>query len=85
MPIFVDLGNNTKQTLERGISVVQTQAQNDFPFLDSLPLHAGKIIRNEFDTNIIARMILSEEKTSLITTNITENLGLLQSLTKKGF
>jgi len=77
------LGNNAKKTLTDTISVVQIQAQNDFPFLNHLPLNIGKIVRDEFDTKMIADMVLSQEKTSLITANISENIGLIQSLTQK--
>ncbi|MFA6080145.1 MAG: AI-2E family transporter [Candidatus Gracilibacteria bacterium] len=85
IPLFVDLGNNAKQTLSRGVSAVELQAQNNFPFLDTLPFHAGKIIRNEFDTKMIADMIVSKEKTTLITTNLSDNIGFIQSFTQKGF
>jgi predicted PurR-regulated permease PerM len=85
IPIFVDLGNNAKSTLGRGIDSLYAQAENDFPFLDALPFNAGTIIRNEFSTEMIADMILNEEKTTLITENISENIGVIQSLTQKGF
>gem|GEM_PF-2628099 len=85
MPIFIDLGNNTKQALERGIDTIQIQAEGNFPFLDLLPLGTGNIIRNEFDTEMFAKMILSEEKTSLITNNLSNNMGLIQSITQKSF
>ncbi len=85
VPIFIDLGNNAKQTLERGLEVIRIQAESDFPFLNSLPLHAGNIIRNEFDTQMIAKIVLSEEKSSLITTNLSDNIGIIQSLTQKSF
>lgn len=85
VPIFIDLGNNTKQTISNGISAIKIQAQNDFPLLDSLPFHAGNVVRNEFDTKMLANIILSNEKTTLITENISDNIGLIQSLTQKSF
>jgi predicted PurR-regulated permease PerM len=84
IPIFVDLGNNAKATLGRGIDSLYVQAENDFPFLDALPFNAGTIIRNEFSTEMIADMILNEEKTSLITENISDNIDIIQSITQKG-
>lgn len=74
VPIFIDLGNNTKQSLEKGIEIIQVQAESNFPFLDTLPLQAGKIIRNELDTQMIANMILNKEKTTLITDTLPNNL-----------
>lgn len=85
IPIFVDLGNNAKTTLMNGIKAVEIQAQNDFPLLDKLPLKAGNIIRDELNTKMIADMILSKEKTMLITENLSENIGFIQSLTQRGF
>jgi predicted PurR-regulated permease PerM len=85
LPIFVDLGNNTKETIKRGITSLYVQAENDFPFLNALPLDTGKIIRNEFDTNMIADIILNKEKTIVITENLTNNIDVIQSLTKRGF
>jgi predicted PurR-regulated permease PerM len=85
IPIFVDLGNNAKETLGRGIDSLYIQAENDFPFLDTLPLESGKIIRDQFDTEMIADMILHKEKTTLITENLSGNIDVIQSLTQKGF
>lgn len=83
IPIFIDLWNNTKLTLERGLITLQNQAENDFPFLDRLPLNLESVIRNEIDTKMIANVILSEERSDFITNNITDNIGLIQSLTQK--
>lgn len=85
IPIFIDLGNNAKETLGRGVNSLYVQAENDFPFLNALPFHAGNIVRNEFDTQVIANMILNKEKTAIISENLSNNIGIIQSLTQKGF
>ncbi len=53
---------------------MQNQAENNFPFLDTLPFQTGKIIRNELDTQMIATMILNKEKAVLSTDTISNNL-----------
>jgi len=85
IPIFVDIGNNTKQAIQEGINSVQIQAQSDFPFLNSLPFNTGTIIRNEFDTQILSKMILSGDKTTLITNNLFNNVDAVKALFQKGF
>lgn len=85
IPIFTDLGNNTKEMISRSILTIETQAKDNFPFLDKLPLDLWRMIKNEFDTTMIADIILSGQKTSLITENIADNIDLIQSLTQKSF
>lgn len=85
VPIFVDLGNNTKQALGRWVETIQAQVQDNFPFLDTLPLNAGKMIRNQFDTQTLSDFLLSKEKSAASTSALLGNIDSIQSFAQKWF
>jgi len=62
---------------------VQLQIQDNFPFLDTLPLNTGKIIRNQFDTQTLSDFLLSKEKTTLPTNALLGNIDSIQAFAQQ--
>jgi len=65
------------------VETIQAQVQDNFPFLDTLPLNAGKMIRNQFDTQTLSDFLLSKEKSAASTSALLGNIDSIQSFAQK--
>lgn len=84
IPLFVGLAEDSKAYVVRTISFVELQATHNFPLLNSLPFHAGDLVRREVDLTKISGLLLDNNRAQLITTNLVKNIDTLKNLAQEG-
>lgn len=83
VPLFVGLAEDSKAYVVRSITYIEVQAQQGFPVIDSLPLHAGDLIRREIDISKATNFILGNDRAQLITNNLVKNIDTLKNIAQQ--
>ena len=80
IPLFVGLAEDSKAYIVRSIDSMETQAQKNFPIIDSLPFKMGNLVRKELPVEKIRALILDNNRAQIVTTNLIKNIDTLKNI-----